>query len=216
MELRREGAVHPKRANHDAERRGAAGIHHRNADRLIEGVAVVGRLEPQALGNLPLHRSADQRAAREVFAEDAPPRRPCLQHAGTVGDEDPVGAGLAFELVGLVEEIGAITGAERLTDAGDVGGDLDQGLREPEEREASAGERLLDGGGGGAEGASGGVVGRRIGSPLGRQQRRAQHRHDDERGAEEDASAEGKLHRPPTRIPVSTAGPAGDTAGRAC
>ena len=120
-----------------------------------------------------------------------------------------------LELVGLVEEVGAITGAERLADAGDVGGHLDQGLREPEQREASAGERLLDGGGG-AEGARGGVVGRRIGSPLGRQQRRAQHRDDDERGAEEDASAEEASSLADSHSRLGSAAPAGDTAGRAC
>ena len=131
------------------------------------------------LGDLPLHRAADQRAAGEVLARDAPIRRPRLEQAGPVGDEHPVGAGLQPQLVGLIQQIRAIAAAEGFADAGDVGGHLHQCLREAQQRGAPASQGLADGGGGRGEGARGGFVRGGVGAALGDQQRRAQHGHHD-------------------------------------
>ena len=78
--------------------------------------------------------------------EEVPVRGPGLEHAGPVGDEHPVGAGLEPQLVGLVEQVGAIAAAERLADARDVGRHLHQRLGEAQQRGAPAFERFVDGG----------------------------------------------------------------------
>ncbi len=116
-ELLRECTVHPHRRDHDPERPVDAGTRDRHADRLIELVTLIAGLEPQPLGRLSLERPADERAAREVLVRTASRSSgPGLEDPGRIGDEHPIGAGLGAQLVGLVEQVGAIVGAERLTD----------------------------------------------------------------------------------------------------
>ena len=162
----------------------------RHADGLIDVVALLAGLEPESLGGLPLQRPADQCASGEVLVEHAPLGGPGLEHARAVGDEHPVRAGLGPKLVGLIEQVGAIAGAKRLLDAGDVGRHLDQGLGEPAERLASARERVTDGGRRGADSPRRGGVGRLVGAMLGDEKGCAEDHDHHRRGAEEDSGAQ--------------------------
>ena len=125
------------------------------------------------------------RAPPEKSSSDgAALRGPGLEDPGAVDDQHPVRPRLRAQLVGLVEQVGAIVGAERLADAGHVGGHLDQRRGELAKAPAPARERVADGGAGGAKGASGGGLRGGVGAGPRDQQRRAQRRHYHERGAE--------------------------------
>ena len=183
-------AVQLRGRHHDAEGRARPRPSDRHADGLIDVVALLAGLEPESLGGLPLQRPADQCASGEVLVEHPPLGGPGLEHARAVGDEHPVRSGLGPELVGLIEQVGAIAGAKRLLDAGDVGRHLDQGLGEPAERLASARERVTDGGRRGADSPRRGGVGRLVGAMLGDEKGCAEDHDHHRRGAEEDSGAQ--------------------------
>ncbi len=172
--------------------------HDWNADRLIQLVARFAGLEPQPFGRLALQRPADECAASEILVEEIAVGGPGLEDAVLVGDEHPVGAGLIAQLVGLVEKIGPVAGAERFSDARDVGRHLYQRPGEPDQRAAPALDCIADRGLGRPDGPGAGSVRRRVGALLGDQQRQAERRDDDECGAEKDPGAErhGQYRRP--------------------
>jgi hypothetical protein len=131
---------------------------------------MVARLQPEPFGSLAFQCPADEGAPGEVLIEGATLRRPRLEGAGSVGDQDPVGPGLRPQLVGLVEQVGAVAGSERLADPGDVGRHLHQCLGETSERLTAARQRVTDRGRGRAHGAARGGVRRRVGPTLGNQE----------------------------------------------
>ena len=197
-ELFGERAVHPHRGHHDAQRRGDARTGDRNADGLVELVTLLTGLQPKPFGWLTLQGSADQRSACEILVEEVAVGGPGLEDPVLVGDEHPVGAGLAPKLVGLVQQVGPVVRAERLADARDVRRDLHQRFGDPDQRAAPALDRVADRGLRRSERARARGVRCAVGTLLGDQQCETQRRDDDECGAEKDPGAErhGQYRRP--------------------
>ncbi len=191
LELGGEDTVDPKSGDHDPVSSPARGVGHRNPDRLEQLVPLGGGLDPQSLGRSPLERPADQGAAGEIFIEGVALGGPGLEHAGGVDDEHPIGSRLAPQLVGLVEQVGAVVGAERLADPGDVRRHLHQRGGELAQASAPAHQCVADGGARRPERPRRGDLGGGFGAATGDQQCGAQRRHHHQGGAGENLSTQG-------------------------
>ncbi len=190
LELRRKRAVDPERGDDHAIARPARGVRHRYADRLIELVPLRRGLDPEPFGRAALERASDQCSAGEVLVGGAALRGPRLEDTGGIDDQHPVRPRLRPQLVGLVEQVGAIVGAEGFPDAGHVRGHLDQGGGELAKAPAPAHERVADRGAGRPKGARRRDLRRGLGARSRHQQGGTERRHHHQGRAGEDLGAE--------------------------
>jgi hypothetical protein len=70
---------------------------------------------------------------------------PGLERTAGIGDQDPIGADLRFELVGLVQQVGPLSVSHRLADTGDVDRHLNQRRRELQQSVTAPVECIPDG-----------------------------------------------------------------------